>query len=82
MDNRVAGCQPPAGATPLLRFGLPSPPGVVGMVMAGPLCDMASFVGCVKGAWTVPCSSLRTVRWVVAVCSALGRCVVLQLYVR
>ena len=29
MDNRVAGCQPPAGATPLLRFGLPSPPGVV-----------------------------------------------------
>ena len=34
MDNRVAGCQPPAGATPLLRFGLPSPPGVVGMVMA------------------------------------------------
>ena len=27
-------CQPPAGATPLLRFGLPSPPGVVGMVMA------------------------------------------------
>ena len=34
MDNRVAGCQPPVGATPLLRFGLPSPPGVVGMVMA------------------------------------------------
>ena len=34
MDNRIAGCQPPAGATPLLRFGLPSPPGVVGMVMA------------------------------------------------
>ena len=34
MDNRVAGCQPPAGATPLLRFGLPSPPGVVRMVMA------------------------------------------------
>ena len=34
MDNHVAGCQPPAGATPLLRFGLPSPPGVVGMVMA------------------------------------------------
>ena len=34
MDNRVAGCQPPAGATPLLRFGLPSPHGVVGMVMA------------------------------------------------
>ena len=34
MDNRVAGCQPPAGATPLLRFGLPSPPSVVGMVMA------------------------------------------------
>ena len=34
MDNRVAGCQPPAGTTPLLRFGLPSPPGVVGMVMA------------------------------------------------
>ena len=34
MDNRVAGCQPPAGATPLLRFGLPSPPGVVGMVVA------------------------------------------------
>ena len=33
MDNRVAGCQPPAGATPLLRFGLPSPPCVVGMVM-------------------------------------------------
>ena len=32
MVNRVAGCQPPA--TPLLRFGLPSPPGVVGMVMA------------------------------------------------
>ena len=34
MDNRVAGCQPPAGATPLLGFGMPSPPGVVGMVMA------------------------------------------------
>ena len=34
MDNRVAGCQPPAGATPLLRFGLPSLPGVVKMVMA------------------------------------------------
>ena len=34
MDNRVAGCQPPARATSLLRFGLPSPPGVVGMVMA------------------------------------------------
>ena len=34
MDNSVAGCQPPAGATPLFRFGLPSPPGVVGMVMA------------------------------------------------
>ena len=34
MDNRVAGCQPPAGATPLLRFGSPSPPGVVRMVMA------------------------------------------------
>ena len=34
MDNRVAGCQPPTGATPLLRFGLPSPLGVVGMVMA------------------------------------------------
>ena len=34
MDNRVAGCQPPARATPLLSFGLPSPPGVVGMVMA------------------------------------------------
>ena len=34
MHNRVAGCQPPAQATPLLRFGLPSPPGVVGMVMA------------------------------------------------
>ena len=34
MGNRVAGCQPPTGATPLLRFGLPSPPGVVGMVMA------------------------------------------------
>ena len=33
MDNCVAG-QPPAGATPLLRFGLPSPHGVVGMVMA------------------------------------------------
>ena len=32
MDNRVAGCA--VGATPLLRFGLPSPPGVVGMVMA------------------------------------------------
>ena len=34
MDNLVAGCQPPAGAIHLLRFGLPSPPGVVGMVMA------------------------------------------------
>ena len=34
MYNRVAGCQPPAGAIPLLRFGLPSSPGVVGMVMA------------------------------------------------
>ena len=34
MYNRLPGCQPPAGATPLLRFGLPSPPGVVGMVMA------------------------------------------------
>ena len=34
MDNRVAGCQPPVGATPLLKFGLPSPPDVVGVVMA------------------------------------------------
>ena len=34
MDNRVDGCQPPAGVTPLLSFGLPSPPCVVGMVMA------------------------------------------------
>ena len=34
MVNRVAGCQPPAGATPLLRFGLPSLPGVIGMVLA------------------------------------------------
>ena len=34
MDNRVAGCQPPARATPLLSFGFPSPPGVVKMVMA------------------------------------------------
>ena len=34
MDNRVAGSQPPTGATPILRFGLPSPPGVAGMVMA------------------------------------------------
>ena len=34
MDKRVAGCQRPVGATPLLTFGLPSPPGVVGMVMA------------------------------------------------
>ena len=33
MDNRVAGCQPPTVATPLLRFGLPSP-GVVEMAMA------------------------------------------------
>ena len=33
-DNHIAGCQPPVGATPLLRFGLPSPPGVVGIVMA------------------------------------------------
>ena len=34
MDSRVTGCQPPAGVTPFLRFGLPSPPGVVNMVMA------------------------------------------------
>ena len=34
MVNRVAGCQPPERATPLLRFGLPSLPGVVGMVLA------------------------------------------------
>ena len=34
MDNCVPSCQPPAGATPLLRFGLPAPPSVVGMVMA------------------------------------------------
>ena len=34
MDNCVAGCQPASGATPLLSFGLPSHPGVVGMVMA------------------------------------------------
>ena len=34
MDNRVASCQPPTGATALLRFGLPSPPSVVRMVMA------------------------------------------------
>ena len=34
MVNRVAGYQPPTGATPLLRFGLPSLPGVVGMVLA------------------------------------------------
>ena len=34
MVNREAGCQPPAGATPLLRFGLPSLPTVVGKVLA------------------------------------------------
>ena len=60
MDNRVAGCQPPAGATPLLRFGLPSPPGVIGMVMApgvhrgiipSMLCvSVALVVACVVGA--------------------------------
>ena len=34
MVNRVAGCQPPAGANPLLRVGLPPLAGVVGMVLA------------------------------------------------
>ena len=34
MVNRLAGCQTPTGATPLLRFGLPSLPSVVGMVLA------------------------------------------------
>ena len=35
MAKGVAGCQPPAPrGAPLTRFGLPSPPGVVGMVMA------------------------------------------------
>ena len=34
MVNREAGRQPPTGGTPLLRFGLPSLPGVVRMLLA------------------------------------------------
>ena len=45
MFNCVAGCQRPAGATPLLRFGLPSLPGVVGVC-----CVWALGVVCVVGA--------------------------------
>ena len=65
MDNRVAGCHPPAGATPLLRFGLPSPPGVVGMVMApgvhqrsipSMLCvSVALVVACVAAVLVLGC---------------------------
>ena len=57
MVNCVAGCQPPAGATPLLRFGLLPLPGVVGKVLAPgsasgkhPLC-----VVCVRVALVVLC---------------------------
>ena len=65
MVNRVAGCQPPAGA--LLRFGLPSLPGVVGMVLApgsasgkhpfcvvwgcGPGCRVCGGCGVGVGVW-------------------------------
>ena len=61
MDNCVAGCQPPAGATPLLRFGLPSPPGVVGMVMApGSASGKHPFYvvrKCGLGCWLCVCSA-------------------------
>ena len=61
MGNRVTGCQPPAGATPLLRFGLAFLPDVVGMVLAPrrasgkhPFCVVcicvALVVVCVGGA--------------------------------
>ena len=69
MDNRIAGCQPPAGATPLLRFGLPSPPGVVGMVMApGSASGKHPFMLCVSVVLVVTC--------VVGAVLALGRGVV------
>ena len=66
MDNRVAGCQPPAGATPLLRFGLPSPPGVVGMVMApGSASGKHPFyVVCKCGLGCCVCGGRRVGVWV------------------
>ena len=68
MVNRVAGCQPPARATPFLRFGSPSLPGVVKMMLAlgsalgkhpfcavcgcGPGCRACGGCGALAG---VPC---------------------------
>ena len=61
MVNHVAGCQPPAGATPLLWFGLPSLPGVVGMVLAPRsasgkhsfyvVCGYGPYLSCVWWVW-------------------------------
>ena len=67
MVNRAAGCQPPTGATPLLTFGLPSLPGVVGMMLApgsalgkhpfcvvcgcGPGCRVCGGCGVGIGVW-------------------------------
>ena len=66
MDNRIAGCHPPVGATPLLRFGLPSPPGVVGMVMAPGIASgkRPFYVVCKCGLGCCVCGGHRCWRWV------------------
>ena len=61
MDKHVAGSQPPAGATPLLRFGLPSLPSVVGMVMApgSALGKHPFYVVCKYGLGCCVCGGCR-----------------------
>ena len=80
MVNHVAGCQPPAGATPLLRFGLPPLPGVVGMVLApGSASGKHLFcVVCVRVALVVLCGGCGVS---ILLCCAVC-CATLPLYVR
>ena len=80
MVNRVAGCQPPVGATPLLGFGLPPLPGVVAKVLASgsaswkhPFCVL-----CVRMALVVLCGGCGVG---VFLCCAVC-CAVLPLYSR
>ena len=54
MVNRIAGCQPPAGVAPLLRFRLPSHPGVVGVVLACLLAAVVVHVWVVRLVGSVP----------------------------
>ena len=73
MVNRVVGCQLPAGATPLLRFGPPPLPGVVRKLVApGSASQKHPFrVVCVCVAlvvvWWVRCW-----RWVVGLWASGG----------